>query len=126
MKRGSYMIRFAVLYYSGYQGGGPGGGQGQQGGVQQAGGRPQVTHNMRVTDLPSNKEIILPDELPEVEEAGLRAFGTEMMEVAKKYVKEHCDQGGNVKESNLTKTQKAGIEDISKLWILYFLKPCHY
>ena len=41
-------------------------------------------HKMRVTSLPTNKEIILPDERPEREEAGLRAFGTKMIEVAQK------------------------------------------
>ena len=41
-------------------------------------------NKMRVTSLPTNKEIILPDERPEREEAGLRAFGAEMMEVARR------------------------------------------
>ena len=72
-------------------------------------------HNMRVTSLPTNKEVILPDERPEREEAGLRAFGTEMIEVARKYIKENVDKSGNLRERNLTATQEAGLKDIQGL-----------
>ena len=72
-------------------------------------------HKMRVTSLPTNKEIILPDERPEREEAGLRAFGTEMLEVTRKYIKENVDKSGNPKERNLTATQEAGLKDIQSL-----------
>ena len=72
-------------------------------------------HKMRVTSLPTNKEIILPDERPEREEAGLSAFGTEMIEVAKKYIKECVDKSGNPRERNLTATQEAGLKDVQSL-----------
>ena len=72
-------------------------------------------HKMRVTNLPTNKEIFLPDERPEREEAGLRAFGTEMTEVARKYIKENVDKSGNPRERNLTATQEAGLKDIQSL-----------
>ena len=70
---------------------------------------------MRVTSLPTNKKIILPDERPEREEAGLRAFGAEMMEVARKYIQENVDKAGNPKEKNLTATQEKGLKDIQTL-----------
>ena len=72
-------------------------------------------HKMRVTNLPTNKEIFLPDKRPEREEAGLRAFGTEMIEVARKYIKENVDKSGNPRERNLTATQEAGLKDIQSL-----------
>ena len=72
-------------------------------------------HKMRVTSLPTNKEIILPDERPERQEAGLRAFGTEMKEIARKYIKENVDRAGNPKEKNMTATQEAGLKDIQAL-----------
>ena len=70
---------------------------------------------MRVTDLPTNREIILPDERPESVEVGLQAFGAEMLEVARKYINENVDSEGNIKESNLSKTQKAGLHDLKIL-----------
>ena len=70
---------------------------------------------MRVTSLPTNKEILLPDERPEREEAGLRAFGAEMIEVARKYIQENVDKAGNPKEKNLTATQEKGLKDIQTL-----------
>ena len=72
-------------------------------------------NKMRVTSLPTNKEIILPDERPEREEAGLRAFGAEMMEVARRYIQENVDRTGNPKEKNLTATQEKGLKDIQTL-----------
>ena len=72
-------------------------------------------HNMFVTALPTSKDTILPEERPEREEAGLRAFGAEMLEVARKYTKEHVDRTGNVKEKNLTEVQEAGLKDLETL-----------
>ena len=69
-------------------------------------------HKMRVTSLPTNKDICLPDERPDEVEAGLQAFGSEVMEVARKYIKENVDKDGNVRVSNLNDTQKAGLRDI--------------
>ena len=72
-------------------------------------------HKMRVTSLPTNKEICLPDERPDEVEAGLQAFGSEVLEVARKYVKENVDKDGNVRKSNLSETQKAGLKDIEAM-----------
>merc|ERR1719234_225351 len=55
-------------------------------------------YNMRVTDLPTNKEVYLPDERPNEVEVGLQAFSAEMLEVARKYVKDNVDKNGCVKE----------------------------
>ena len=72
-------------------------------------------HKVRVTSLPTNKEMILPDERPEREEASLRAFGTEVLEVAKKYIRESVDKSGYPKERNMTPRQEAGLKDVQKL-----------
>ena len=72
-------------------------------------------HKVRVTSLPTNKEIILPDERPEREEASLRAFGTEVIEASKKYIRESVDKAGYPKEINMTPMQEAGLEDIQKM-----------
>ena len=71
--------------------------------------------NMRVTDLPTNKEVILPDERPNKVEVGLQSFGAEIMEVARKYIKENVDSSGNVKVSNLSQKQEAGLKDIETM-----------
>ena len=70
---------------------------------------------MRVTSLPTNKEVILPDERPEREEASLRGFGTEVIEVARKYIRENVDKSGNPRERNLTDEQEAGLRDVQRL-----------
>ena len=62
--------------------------------------------NMRVTDLPTNKEVFLPDERPDDVEVGLQAFSAEMMEIGRKYIKEKVDAKGNVKECNLNVKQE--------------------
>ena len=70
---------------------------------------------MRVTDLPTNKEVYLPEERSNEVESGLQAFSTEIIEVAKIYIKQNVDKEGNVKESNLMKTQAAGLKEIETL-----------
>ena len=65
--------------------------------------------------MPTNKEIILPEERPEREEAGIRAFGTEMLEVTKKYIKEKVDKTGYPRERNLTVAQEVGLKEIQSL-----------
>ena len=72
-------------------------------------------HKMRVTSLPTNKDICLPDERPDEVEAGLQAFGSEVMEVARKYIRENVDKDGNIRKSNLNETQKAGLRDIEAM-----------
>ena len=74
--------------------------------------------NMKVTDLPTNKEVILPKERPPQVEEGLQAFGAEMMEVAKRYAKENVDRDGNVNVNvhvNMNKRQEDGLKDIEQL-----------
>ena len=72
-------------------------------------------YNMRVTDFPTNKEVYLPDERPNDVEVGLQAFSADMLEVARKYIKDNVDKNGNVKVGNLTKTQEAGLKDLENL-----------
>ena len=70
---------------------------------------------MRVTSLPTNKEVFLPEERSNEVESKLQAFSAEITEVAKNYIRENVDKQGNVKESNLTKTQAAGLKEIESL-----------
>ena len=44
-------------------------------------------------------------------EAGLQAFSAEMIEIARKYIKQNVDKAGNVKESNMSEKQVAGLKD---------------
>ena len=70
---------------------------------------------MRVTDLPTNKEVFLPDERPDDVESKLQGFSAEMKEIVRKYIKENVDAKGNVKECNLNEKQRAGLKEIQKL-----------
>ena len=70
---------------------------------------------LRVTDLPTNREIYLPEERSNEVEAGLQAFSAEMIEIARKYIRQNVDKAGNVKESNMTEKQVAGLKDIETL-----------
>ena len=45
-----------------------------------------MMHRMKVTKLPTNKEMILPDERPDEVEVGLQGFGAEVLEVSRKYM----------------------------------------
>ena len=72
-------------------------------------------YNMRVTDLPTNKEVFLPDERSNDVEVGLQGLSVELLEVARNYIKNNVDKNGNVKEGNLTKTQEAGLKDLENL-----------
>ena len=72
-------------------------------------------YNMRVTDLPTSKEVYLPDERSNEVEVGLQAFSAEMLEEARKYIRDNVDKNGCVKDGNLTKTQEAGLKDLENL-----------
>ena len=71
--------------------------------------------NMRVTDLPTSREIYLPEERSNEVEAGLQAFSAEMIEVARNYIKQNVDKEGNVKESNMTEKQVVGLKDVERI-----------
>ena len=67
---------------------------------------------LRVTDLPTNWEIYLPDERSDRVEAGLQAFSAEMNQVARN---QNVNKAGNVKESNLTDKQVVGLKDVERI-----------
>ena len=69
-------------------------------------------NNIRVTNLPGNKEVILPDDRLEQTEAGLAGFKEEMMEVARMYKKEKCDEKGDIKEAKVNREVEAGIKEL--------------
>ena len=69
-------------------------------------------NKIRVTTLPGNKEVILPDDRSEETEAGIAGFKEEMMEVVKRYRKEKCDEKGNIKEASINKEVESGIKEL--------------
>ena len=69
-------------------------------------------NNIRVTELPGNKDVILPDDRSDSIEAGLAAFKQEILVVAKNYIENHCDSKGNIKESNLKPEMEQGLIEL--------------
>ena len=45
----------------------------------------------------------------------MQAFGAEVMEVSRQYIRENVDKDGNVKKGNLSESQKAGLRDIENM-----------
>ena len=71
---------------------------------------------MRITSLPSNKEVQLPDPADNEEEAKLLAFKTEVFNAVEHYVKGNTARNSqsNKHFSNLSKSQNKGISDLRK------------
>ena len=45
----------------------------------------------------------------------MQGFGAEVMEVSRQYIRENVDKDGNVRQSNLSESQKAGLRDIENM-----------
>ena len=69
---------------------------------------------MRITDLPTCPEVILPEPRPNDQESQLEAFKTEVMNITKEYIKEKCDDKGNLKEKNLSKQETKGLKQLKE------------
>ena len=67
----------------------------------------------RVTDLPTNRAVKLPDPLSSSEETKLLAFKTEVMETTKRYINENCAENG-AQTWNLSSQQKEGILSLKR------------
>ena len=50
--------------------------------------------SMRVTSIPTNTEVRLPDPLNTQEEMKLQGFRNEIMKITSDYIKENCDKKG--------------------------------
>ena len=69
--------------------------------------------SMRVTSLPFNKVVYLPDTLKSREEVKLAAYKTEVMELVKRYIADNCAKDGK-QNSNLTEVERVGIQSIKE------------
>ena len=69
-------------------------------------------NNIRVTELPGNKEVVLPDDRADKVESELAAFKQEIMVVAKQYIEQNCDAKGNIKENNLKLEVEQGLLEL--------------
>ena len=68
--------------------------------------------NLKATDLKNNKRIKIPEFNDDVEEIRSNTIKTELKEVFIKYMKENCDEKGNMLEGNLTVEQVKAIKDL--------------
>ena len=68
---------------------------------------------MKVTHLPTNKQVILPETLDNREESKLLAFKAEVMQITSNYISSHCDSRGNQK-MNITADQLRGVNSLKK------------
>jgi hypothetical protein len=68
--------------------------------------------NLKATDLKNNKRINILETGNDEEEIRMNTVKTELKEVYKKYMKEHCDDKGNVLENNLSVEQFKAIKEL--------------
>ena len=68
----------------------------------------------KVTDIKSNPRVMMPDPRPAREEALLAVRTDKLMKVVQEYIKENCDDEGNIKEGNLPAAQERGLKKLLK------------
>ena len=69
---------------------------------------------MKVSDIPTNREVRLPDPLTNEEENKLAGFRTEVMKITERFIEEECSAGGR-QRMNLHKLEEEGIESLHKI-----------
>ena len=69
-------------------------------------------NNIQVTELPGNKEVVLPDDRSDKVELELAAFKQEIKVVAKTYIENNSDIKGNIKASNLKPEVEQGLLEL--------------
>ena len=67
----------------------------------------------KVTDLPTNRFVKLPDPLQNCEEAKLLSFRTEMMETTRKFMSQNCREDGS-QRWNVSSQQKEGLVSLKR------------
>ena len=67
----------------------------------------------RVTDLPTNRYVKLPDPLDSSEESKLLSFRVEMMETIKQFIGQNCNEDGK-QDWNISSQQKAGLISLKR------------
>ena len=70
---------------------------------------------LNVTDLKSNKRVVLPDKINNSDEIKLQIFKDKVMEAVTDYKKDKCDNKGNIINKNtLTREQEDGQNSLKK------------
>ena len=64
--------------------------------------------NRRVTEVKVNRRVMLPDQRPAGEEAVLMVRRERLLQVAREYLQEKCDDKGQVQESNFIDQERRG------------------
>ena len=66
-----------------------------------------------MSDLPTNREVRLPEPLETSEESKLLSFKVEVLESVKKYIQENCSESGRQEVLNLSNSLRRN----SLIWI---------
>ena len=67
---------------------------------------------IKVTDLPTNGEVIIPEDRPPREEMQLQSFKSEVLHICRRFRSEHCDRNGNLKDRNLSREVELGLGEL--------------
>ena len=68
---------------------------------------------MRVSDIPTNREVRLQDPMQNGEESKLLSFKMEVLKCVKNYVSQNCSEGDK-QETNLSKEEIDGIKSLKR------------
>ena len=68
----------------------------------------------RVTDTKSNRRLIIPEPAKDAIEVNLANMKNEVIGTAVEFREEFCDSKGNIKDTNLTKDECAGIKNLKR------------
>ena len=66
----------------------------------------------RVTDMPTNRDIYIPEPAEQNVETVLDNISSKVTAVANDYIRTKCDKKGNIKEGNLTPEQQRGLKSL--------------
>ena len=69
--------------------------------------------SLKVTQIPTNKEVLLPELLKNDEETKLLAFKSEVLNATECFIKNNCDRQGRQK-LNISKVEEEGLKSIRK------------
>ena len=69
--------------------------------------------SMKVTALPFNKEVRLPEVMESREEVNLAAYKTEVLELVRKYTEENCSSEGK-QAINISEEESQGIQSLKR------------
>ena len=68
-------------------------------------------NNLRVTDLPTNRQVGVPPLAPNQVEIQMAGIEAELVQATSDYIKSKCDQKGIPKETNLSSELQKGLKE---------------